>query len=310
MFLELKNTDVGYQTPLIEGVNTSLHLGDVCLLMGNNGIGKTTVIKTILNQIPALRGEIFLNGRNVTSLSAQQIAEKVAVVFSKVQIPDHFTVTDLISLGKYIHYPYYFELSKDDQEEVNAIIQQLKLEPYQNLPLRKLSDGNLQKAFIGRALAQNSPFIILDEPTSYLDEDNKIAILSLLRDLAKKLNRAVLFSSHDWRVAKAFADQIWYIKDCRLMNGLAEDVLAQHPDWLQTTPGTADQPQIMPAISAPSFQKELLVSVLRKNWNPDYSDYHFRYIDNVWQIQAGEFQRTASSFEELLSVLQNFPSKI
>ena len=213
MFLEIKNTNIGYQKPLISEVNTSLDFGDVCLLIGNNGVGKTTLIKSILNQIPTLKGDIFINKKSNKKLSDKEIAEQIAVVFSKAQIPANYTTEDLISLGKFIHLPYYYKLEKEHLEDVNNIISQLKLEEYRTTLLQKLSDGNLQKAFIGRALAQNSPMIILDEPTTHLDEENKIIILKLLRDLAKNHNKIILFSSHDWRLAKEFADKIWFIND-------------------------------------------------------------------------------------------------
>ena len=216
MFLEFKNTTIGYKTPLIKGVTTSLELGEICLLIGNNGAGKTTLIKTLLNQIPVLDGEIFLHNKKVKTLSNKEIAKQAAVVFSKSQIPANYTLTDLVSLGKYIHYPYYFELKNEDKNEVQEIIESLNLSQYRNFPLQKLSDGNLQKAFIGRALAQNSPMIILDEPTTHLDEENKIIILKLLRKLAKTQNKLILFSSHDWRISKEFADKIWLINDTKL----------------------------------------------------------------------------------------------
>ncbi|MFX8573837.1 ABC transporter ATP-binding protein, partial [Acinetobacter baumannii] len=87
---------------------------------------------------------------------------------------------------KYIYYPFYFELKKEDREEVAHIIEELDLEQYKNTLLKNLSDGNLQKAFIGRAITQNAPIIILDEPTTHLDEKNKIIILKTLRKLAKE----------------------------------------------------------------------------------------------------------------------------
>ena len=207
MFLQIKNTTIGYQKPLISEVNASLDFGDVCLLIGNNGVGKTTLIKSILNQIPTLKGDIFINDKNVKKLTDKEIAEQIAVVFSKAQIPANYTTEDLISLGKFIHLPYYYKLEKEHLKDVNNIISQLKLEEYRTTSLQKLSDGNLQKAFIGRALAQNSPVIILDEPTTHLDEENKIIILKLLRDLAKNHDKIILFSSHDWRLAKEFADK-------------------------------------------------------------------------------------------------------
>lgn len=235
MFLELNKVNIGYKNPLIHCISNGLNLGEVCLLMGNNGIGKTTLIKSLLNQIPVLEGEILLNGENVSSLSAQQIAEKVAVVFSKAEIPTNYTTYDLISLGKYIHYPYYMSLNQKDKEEIENILQLLSLEKYRDTLLSEPSDGNLQKAFIGRALAQDSPMIILDEPTTHLDENNKIKILKILRELAKNQGKAILFSSHDWRLARYFVDKIWYIKNEKLYAGLTDDIIAQHKE-LQENP--------------------------------------------------------------------------
>ncbi|MGZ5197465.1 MAG: ABC transporter ATP-binding protein, partial [Kaistella sp.] len=232
MFLKLKNTSIGYKTPLIKGAETDLDLGEICLLIGNNGVGKTTLIKSILNQTPLLEGNIFIDDKKVDTLANKEIAEKVAVVFSKSQIPANYTLTDLVALGKYIHYPYYFELSADDKDEVDEIIESLNLNQYRNFPLQKLSDGNLQKAFIGRALAQNSPMIILDEPTTHLDEENKIIILKLLRKLAKTQNKLILFSSHDWRLSKEFADRIWLVNDGILDAGISEDILLKHDELL------------------------------------------------------------------------------
>ena len=108
MFLEIKNTNIGYQKPLISEVNTSLDFGDVCLLIGNNGVGKTTLIKSILNQISLINGEILINKKQNNQLSNKEIAEQIAVVFSKSQIPANYTTQDLVSLGKFIHLPYYY----------------------------------------------------------------------------------------------------------------------------------------------------------------------------------------------------------
>ena len=273
-FLELKNLAIGYTEPLVSSIDAELSLGDVCLLVGNNGIGKTTLMRTILGQIPPMEGQIWIKETEIKSVSSEQIPKWISMVFSKTQIPENYTVMDLVSLGKYIHYPYYFKLNSDDLQEVEEIIvsseqipkwismvfsktqvpenytvmdlvslgkyihypyyfklnsddlqevekiiDSLNLTSYKDFPLKKLSDGNLQKAFIGRALAQNTPMIILDEPTTYLDEENKMMILNLLKKLAKEKNKAILFSSHDWRLAKDFSDKIWWLKDHRLKIG-------------------------------------------------------------------------------------------
>lgn len=306
MFLEIKNTIIGYQKPLISEVNASLDFGDVCLLIGNNGVGKTTLIKSILHQISLLQGDILINKKNIKKLSDKEIAEQIAVVFSKAQIPANYTTEDLISLGKFIHLPFYYKLEKDDLEDVNNIISQLKLEEYRNIPLQKLSDGNLQKAFIGRALAQNSPIIILDEPTTHLDEDNKINILKLLRDLAKNHNKIILFSSHDWRLAKEFADKIWYINDQKLQQGLAEDILLQND--LLTNPRlfSINDAFISPTIEAPFLEKEMLYSALQKNFKKDLSGIKINFRDTFWEINYQNNSNQCQSIDDLLNSIRNY----
>ena len=147
------------------------------------------------------------------------IARQVSVVFSKSETSPYYTLRDLISLGRYVYYPYYMSLTDEDEAEIEQIIEKLNLAKYRNYLLSELSDGNLQKAFIGRALAQNTPMIVLDEPTTYLDEENKLIILELLKDLAQKQNKLILFSSHDWQIAKDFSDKLWWIKDEKILTG-------------------------------------------------------------------------------------------
>ena len=305
MFLQIKNTTIGYQKPLISEVNASLDFGDVCLLIGNNGVGKTTLIKSILNQIPTLNGEIFINHNSHQKLSDREIAEQIAVVFSKSQIPTNYTTEDLISLGKFIHLPYYYQLEKEDLEDVKNIITQLKLEEYKKIQLQKLSDGNLQKAFIGRALAQNSPMIILDEPTTHLDEKNKNNNLKLLRDLAKNFNKTILFSSHDWRLAKEFADKIWFINDEKLQEGLAEDILLQND--LLTNPKlfTINEAFISPTIEAPFLEKEMLYSALQKNFKSNLSSFKIEFQGSFWVIFHQNNKFSCQSIDEILISIKN-----
>lgn len=117
MHLQIKQANISYDKTLISNANASLSLGDVCLLIGNNGVGKTTLIKSILHQNSLLEGEILINNKNVKELSVKEIAENIAVVFSKSVIPQNHTVEDLISLGKYIYYPFYFELKQESEND-------------------------------------------------------------------------------------------------------------------------------------------------------------------------------------------------
>jgi len=304
MHLKINQANIGYDKYLISNATTNLNLGEVCLLIGNNGVGKTTLIKSILHQVPLLSGEISINHKNIKNLSVKDIAEQIAVVFSKSVIPQNYTVEDLISLGKYIYYPFYFELKKQDREEVSHIIEKLDLLQYKNTLLKNLSDGNLQKAFIGRALTQNSPFIILDEPTTHLDEKNKLIILKTLRKLAKEQNKLILFSSHDWRLAKEFADKIWYIKDNHLYSGIVEDVLLQHEELTNVSLFHINNQFVPPKISAPELHKEMLYSLLQKNFQKDLSSLHFEFQNNFWLISNSFSKHKCESFEEIVNLVK------
>lgn len=303
MHLQIKQANIGYDKTLISNANASLNLGDVCLLIGNNGVGKTTLIKSILHQNSLLNGEILINNKNIKHLSVKEIAENIAIVFSKAVIPQNFTVEDLISLGKYIYYPFYFELKKEDREEVSDIITELDLEQYKNTPLKNLSDGNLQKAFIGRALTQNSPIIILDEPTTHLDEKNKIIILKTLRKLAKEQNKLILFSSHDWRLAKEFADKIWYVKNQELFSGIVEDVLLKHDELTNASLFQVNKNFVAPSIISPEIQKEMLYSLLQKNFQKDLSLFHFQYNNTFWEISYKNEIYKCEYFEEIVNLV-------
>ncbi|SMP28194.1 ABC transporter ATP-binding protein [Chryseobacterium profundimaris] len=304
MHLQIQQAKLGYSKPLISNADTSLNLGEVCLLIGNNGVGKTTLIKSILNQVPLLKGDIFINHKNIKQLSAKEIAEQIAVVFANSVVPQNYTVEDLISLGKYIYYPFYFELKKEDRKEVAHIIEALDLVQYRHTPLRNLSDGNLQKAFIGRAITQNSPVIILDEPTTHLDEKNKIIILKTLRSLAKEKHKLILFSSHDWRLAKEFADKIWYVKNGNLYTGMVEDIVLQHEELTCATLFEINPEYIPPHIIAPDVYKEMLFSLLQKNFRTDLSYLTFELTDKQWIISGLSEIIRCESFEEIIILLK------
>lgn len=302
MFIQLKNLQIGYDKPLITNINTYLKQGDVCLIIGNNGIGKTTLIKTLLRQIPILSGEIFINNKNLKKSSLDDISKLISIVFSKAEIPNNYTTNDLISFGKFTHYNYYIKLSQKDNQEIENIIKKLNLENYKNHYLKTLSDGNFQKALIGRAIAQNTPFIILDEPTNHLDEQNKISILKILRNMAKKMGKTILFSSHDWRLATKFSDKIWYIKEKTLFSGLTEDILNQHSELTEMN-FLENIPLVLPKIIAPNIQTELLISFFKKHIQRDLSNYSFEYKNEFWIINNKDICR---NFEDLLNLFNNY----
>lgn len=304
-FLQLSNIDVGYTTPLIKNISTSANLGDVILLMGNNGVGKTTLIKTLLNQIKILSGTITINSQDIRHLSQQSIAEQIAIVFSKAEIPSNYTVEELITFGKFIHYPFYFRIDDNDKIEIDVIIESLNLDCYRKTQLQHLSDGNLQKAFIGRALAQNSPMIILDEPTTHLDDENKLMILNLLRNLATSHNKLILFSSHDWRLSSQFADSIWWVKAEQLFANIAEELLFNNLDILNTYNINNNLSFIPPNIEADSVAQDLLISFLKKHFNNDLSHFTIIRHNSYWTIQYQDKIYDCHTFSQIKDSLQS-----
>lgn len=304
-FLQITNLSIGYNHALVNAISTTGKLGEIILLMGNNGVGKTTLMKSLLGQIKTLKGNITIQSKPIENYSQQEIAEQIAVVFSKAEVPDHYSVEDLIRFGKYIHYPYYFKINAEDQEEIETIIKGLKLETYRHTQLQHLSDGNLQKAFIGRALAQNSPIILLDEPTTHLDEDNKLIILNLLRQLALKQNKLILFSSHDWRLAKEFSDKIWWIHDKTLTAEITEELFLNHPQLLHAYIFEINTAFRAPKITAKQSEKELLFSFLQKNFNQDLSSFSITYKDKTWKIEYESYTSYHKSLLEIKNSLQS-----
>lgn len=298
--LHIENTDIGYSHPIVKGISATLNMGEVCLLMGNNGQGKTTLIKSILRQLPLHQGSILLEGIALSELSPKQIAKKIAIVFAKASLSPYFTTYDLISLGKFVHYPYYFSLSKEDHKQVKSIIQQLDLTPFENTPLTHLSDGNLQKAFLGRALAQDTPILILDEPTTHLDMDNRKMILKLLRKIAKEQNKAILFSSHDIYGATEVADNIWHIHDEKLSSGLAEDMLMR---YIQNNQQPTNKTQFDSLITAPPLEKQLLKSALEKHLS-SLPPCHIYFDNQSWQLSINQHHHQFSTIGQVIAFLQ------
>ncbi len=298
VILELKCADIGYQSPLIEDANAFLKSGEVTLLTGDNGTGKSTLIRTILGQQKLLAGEILLDGKNKSLLTAADIAHKIAVVFSRSTVPAHYTVTDLISLGRFIHYPYYFWLNEKDKRFVKEVIERLQLQDLRNTPLQQLSDGNLQKAYIGRALVQDTPIIILDEPTTHLDDTNKQRILNLLYDLATRDAKAILFSSHDKASAIRISHHAWTIKNGSLQSALPEDLSAHNLD------AVPKNIQRLPTVNASDFDRQLLYRALQKHIGQDLSNFHISRQSDFWLLKRDHLEYQFSTISALIAFLK------
>ncbi len=226
-----ENLHLGYHTAgktisVAENINFGLQSGKLTCLLGPNGVGKSTLIKTVMGQIPSLAGNLFLHERPIKNYTAKQLATKISVVLTDKISSGNLTVQQLVELGRIPHTGWLGKLSKPDQEKVDLAIQRTKVGYLKDKKLSELSDGQLQKAMIARALAQDGELLILDEPTAHLDLINRFEIMHLLRDIALDSNKAVLVVTHDLEIAIETADEFWLMQcGFPLTTGTPEDLI-------------------------------------------------------------------------------------
>ncbi len=220
---------VGYQTNRIENalfqnLNLSLQTGKLTCFMGPNGIGKSTLIRTLAGLQKPLTGEIqyFPNANKKESSLSKQIA---LVLTDRISVPN-MTVYELISFGRYPYLNWNIKLSKEDTAIIQKSIEHVHLEHLVDKSLFELSDGQLQMVMIARALAQDTPIILLDEPTAHLDLNNRVEMMNLLRKLSRLLTKTILIATHELDLALQTADAIWLAgRNKNIITGIPEDLV-------------------------------------------------------------------------------------
>ena len=229
--LTTNSLSIGYskQKPLISNLNITLRSGALTILTGENGTGKSTLLKTITKIIKPLDGKIFINGIDITQISAAKMAEKAAVVLTDKLSSENFTVLEVISFGRSPYTGFFGRLSQKDYSIIKGVAEDLKIEHLLNLNFYELSDGQKQKVLIAKALAQQTEIIILDEPTAFLDFKAKDEIFALLKKIAAEKNIAVLVSTHDIYQAAKYGNEFWVMKKNHLFSvtNPSSDILGQ-----------------------------------------------------------------------------------
>lgn len=224
-FLEIKNVSVGFSNILFKNINAEMEAGSLVCLMGINGVGKSSLLKTIARLLEKKEGEIKFNGINYEQISAEEFAKIVGIVLTEKLQVDYLTVEELISFGRSPYTDRSGRLKAEDQTEVEKAMNQTGIIKLKNAFFTELSDGQKQKVLIARALAQGPKLLILDEPTTYLDIPSKIELINLLKRLTKENNLAVLMSTHDLDLIQESADKIWLMeKDGKFSVGSPEEL--------------------------------------------------------------------------------------
>lgn len=211
--LYTKNLKIGYSTKnqtitIHENINVSLETGKLITLIGGNGIGKSTLLKTITSIIPALSGEVYLSNKEIGTFSPESLAQNLSIVTTEKLPASNLTISELIALGRHPYTNWIGNLTENDLNHIQNAINVTNITHLQYKKHSEISDGQLQKVMIARALAQDTPLIILDEPTTHLDLFHKVAVFKLLKKLANENNKCILFSTHDIDLAIQLSDEM------------------------------------------------------------------------------------------------------
>lgn len=228
--ISARNLSIGYQTgkkEILVSRIPSLELakGKLTCLLGPNGVGKSTLLKTITGNLDPLDGEIAITGSSLTQLTVKERAVKLAVVLTDKAHLGFTTVREMITLGRNPYTNWMNSLGEADSQAIDKALKAIGMSDLAEKPLAELSDGNLQKVIIGRAIAQETEMIVLDEPTVHLDISNKTIVIELLRELCQSHGKTILFSTHDLELAKLYADALWIMREDALIQGLTEDLV-------------------------------------------------------------------------------------
>ncbi|GGO72573.1 ABC transporter ATP-binding protein [Bowmanella pacifica] len=229
--LKLTNLCAGYAGPrgkVLSNVALSVAAGTFVCVVGRNGVGKSTLLRTISGLQGPLMGEVSLNQVNLHEMTAQSRARLISVVTTDRISSPGLTARDVIELGRQPYTNWRGQLTQADKAAVENAMHRLNTKRFADKPLDGLSDGERQRVMISRALAQNADVMVLDEITAFLDLPGRVEVMSLLRRYAHTSEKIVLLSSHDLELSLELADQIWIVDDGKVVCGSATDKTVQN----------------------------------------------------------------------------------
>ena len=207
--IETYDLAIGYDSPLYSGVNLSLQQGELVCLLGLNGAGKSTLLRTLCGFLRPLGGTMKIMGKPMEKIHPEELSKEMGIVLTEKVSAGGVTVRELVSMGRYPHTGFFGRLADRDREIVDRALELVGLTCFEGRHLGELSDGERQKSFIAKALAQECPIIILDEPTAFLDITSRMELMVMLRNLADKEKKAIIVSTHDLDSALQSAHTLW-----------------------------------------------------------------------------------------------------
>lgn len=222
--ISLRKLTLGYGSrkeykKLFDEVSLEIPQGELISLLGRNGTGKSTLLKAIAGLIKPLSGELFINGGSAGQLSAEERARLLSFVSTDAVKVHGFTVWDVVALGRSPYTNWIGRLTAEDHAKVSESLTAVHMETFAEKSIDTLSDGERQRVMIARALAQDTPVILLDEPTAFLDIPNKYEIAKLLKKLSQEMGKSIIYSTHDLNVAMKLSDEMIIVDQGKFLTG-------------------------------------------------------------------------------------------
>lgn len=231
--IKTSNLSIGYASKkevntIASHLNIELESGNLVCLLGKNGIGKSTLLRTLTKVQPILEGEVLIDDRKLEDLTNPDLAKTLSLVLTE-RLPDSsLTVYELVALGRQPFTNWIGYLTTNDLEIIQSSFEQTNTQHLMDRKCFELSDGQLQKVMVARALSQNTPIIVLDEPTAHLDLHHTINTFTLLKKLAKDFNKTIIVSTHEINLALQIADELWLMTPSKFIAGKTEDLISNN----------------------------------------------------------------------------------
>lgn len=228
--LSFNNLEIGFETGksrriLLPPLSGSAEHGELIAVIGKNGIGKSTLIRTLTGLQAPLSGELTIDGKLISEYSRIGLSTRIGYISTEIVRVSNMKVYDLVSLGRFPHTNWLGRIDSYDNEVIIDSIAKTGMSEFRKRPVTELSDGERQRAMIAMVLAQDADIMLMDEPTAFLDLSSKFEIIHLLHELTRSRRKTIIFSTHDLATAVSQADKIWLLKEAGLSEGAPEDLM-------------------------------------------------------------------------------------
>ena len=236
-FVYTDKMTVGYNgEPLIKDIEIRLKKGEILTLIGPNGAGKSTILKSITRQLMLIAGTVYIDRQSIREMTEKDTAKKMAVVLTERIRPELMTCEDVVNTGRYPYTGRLGILSEEDHQKVQEAMKLVHAEELADCDFSEISDGQRQRILLARAICQEPEIIILDEPTSFLDIRHKLELLTILKDMVRQRNVAVIMSLHELDLAQKISDQVICVHGNKIERyGAPEEIFTS--DYIKTLYG-------------------------------------------------------------------------